>query len=226
MAFSRKLKLMAIGAAIAACMAVAAPSASATNIISVVRDNPEANCPAVQIFFGPPRVVTGGCYVHMEGEATLTLHLFGVEGVAEICHVEIESRLNNNFSGYITNFTPTAGAHGAGCGAESITICNDAQAAMANRFPWQATAERDADSVVRLHADVCVFATGSPICEGELVVNVSETENSPTAGFEKQHYEVSDQRIGASSFCELTTDIESESNPDTTAGHERVHVRQ
>lgn len=211
MRFTRKLMLLALAAV--AAMALGASSASATAPIEIVKEN-ETHCPTL---------AKGGCLVHQEGEATLFFHLIGFEGVEAECHVEYRGRTDEDGNGQVTLQTVTPGGHDAECSNATAPACTGS-------LPWPGTSEFAADAEpnvagaqpgVVAHYDVCIDPAESGTCSGEYITHVSETS---AGGIERQHQSASDLKIGSTSFCEVTIDVEGETS--AVAGeHEFVHIR-
>ena len=189
MRFARKLMLLAVAAV--AALAMMAPVASASSV----------HCPAVAAGGG-----SGGCYIHAEGEATLFFHIFGIESTEATCHVEFEGRLNEAGVGFITSYTSANGGHGN-------TNCATVSPACAGTLPWPGAGEEDAGNQTTAHFDVCIDPVESGTCEGEFITTVTEEGN------ETQHYAANDLRIGSTSFCEVTINVESEAVAPHQAGH-------
>ena len=220
MRYANRLVLLAVVAAVV--MALAAPSASAIEPITVVNEAGTANCPNVVKNPANDHDITGGCLTHAEGELTVFFHIFGIESTELTCRVEFEMRIGGNGEGYITSQTITPHPNDAACDNNTMEPCSEPEHPNATEFPWHFFSEEIDGGVVKTHADICIepFEVVSE-CQGEFVYRVHEEENEPSPGMETQHWEATDLRVGASSLCELSVDMESE----VDATHPGVHLR-
>ena len=208
----RASKFLLFLVALVAVLALAVGPASATEPIEGVTAN-HAHCPSL---------AAGGCPAHAEGEATLFFHIFGIESTELTCRVEFEMRIGGNGEGYITSQTITPHPNDAACDNNTMEPCSEPEHPNATEFPWHFFSEEIDGGVVKTHADMCIepFEVVSE-CQGEFVYRVHEEENEPSPGMETQHWEATDLRVGASSLCELSVDMESE----VDATHQSLHLR-
>ena len=170
------------------------------------------HCPAT---IGNP-ITSGGCYVHVEGESTLFAHIFGIESTEETCHVEFEGRFNESGVGAITKWLAHDGGH-------PDNNCPTSFLPSSTTLPWPAGKEEDAGNVTTLHVDWCLDHAELSACSGEFVFMVTEAGG---AGSEAQHYSATDLRIGSSSLCEITIDVESETGGGMPGDpHIGVHIK-
>ena len=219
MRFARKLVLLAVMAA--AITALAAPSASATEPITIVNEAGTANCPAVNKNPANDHDITGGCLTHAEGELTVFFHIFGIESTEFTCRVEFEMRIGGNGEGYITSQTITPHPNDAGCDNNTLEPCNEAEHPTATEFPWHFTMEEINFGVVKAHFDICLEpAEVVSECQGEYIMTVTES-GDPAPGMEVQHWEALDIRVGASSLCEISIST----NNEVDATHVGFHIR-
>ena len=225
MRIARKLMLLATMAM--AAMALMAPSASATDPNIQIVDESGTPCPGVQRDAPESaHTVSGGCFIHAEGEVRYFLHIFGIESTEAICRVEFEGRIQANGEGYITAVTETPHPpEDEQCNDATVEECTEAQSNVhGNEFPWHGTGEEIDTGVVEAHFDVCLDPAEAGECFGEFVVNVTDEENTPTAGMEQQHFRATDQRLGTSALCEFTIDVETE-DEGAADPHQLVHIR-
>jgi hypothetical protein len=182
---------MLLTAVAMAAVAFTAVPANATYAVEIFEADGTTMCPAS----------SPACPFHVEGEFTLFGHLFGIESVEGTCHVELGGDIVENGNGSISTYVPTNGSHGeTNCASPTFAPpCTSS-------LPWPFTTEEVAAGSIATHLDMCINPGEIGTCSGEF--RMSGVETGATS--ERQHYGTTDLRIGTSSFCELTLDVESE----------------